>query len=197
MKWAQPLPGGSQKHGMACVKHFALNSMENSRFQVDVNISDRALHEMYLPHFKRVIDEGNVAAVMSAYNSMNGEWCGQNRELLTDILKDKWGFEGFVITDFLFGMDNSKKAVLAGQDIEMPFHMIHDQHLKELVEKNEVPMSRIDDAVRRILTQQFKWAKPVNYGREVIGCKEHQALSQEVAEKSMVLLKKRKQPAAP
>ncbi len=183
------LTRGVQKHGMACVKHFALNSMENSRFQVDVNISDRALHEMYLPHFKRVIDEGNVAAVMSAYNSMNGEWCGQNRELLTDILKDKWGFEGFVITDFLFGMDNSKKAVLAGQDIEMPFHMIHDQHLKELVEKNEVPMSRIDDAVRRILTQQFKWAKPVNYGREVIGCKEHQALSQEVAEKSMVLLK--------
>ncbi len=183
------LTRGVQKHGMACVKHFALNSMENSRFQVDVNISDRALHEIYLPHFKRVIDRGNVAAVMSAYNSMNGEFCGQNRALLTDILKDKWRFEGFVITDFIFGMDDSKKAALAGQDIEMPFRMIHYQHLKELVEKGEIPMSRIDDAVSRILTQQIKWAKPVDYGREVIGCSEHQALAREAAEKSMVLLK--------
>jgi beta-glucosidase len=183
------LARGVQKHGMACVKHFALNSMENSRFQVDVNISDRALHEIYLPHFKRVIDKGNVAAVMSAYNRMNGEWCGQNRVLLTDILKNKWGFEGFVITDFIFGMDDSKKAVLAGQDIEMPFRMIHDQHLKELVEKGEVPIARIDDAVTRILTQQIKWAKPAIYDKEVIGCKEHLELAREVAEKSMVLLK--------
>ena len=183
------LTRGVQKHGMACVKHFALNSMENSRFQVDVSIGDRALFEMYLPHFKRVIDKGNVAAVMSAYNSMNGEWCGQNKTLLTDILKNKWGFEGFVITDFIFGMDDSKKAALAGQDIEMPFRMIHDQHLKELVEKGDVPMSRIDDAVRRILTQQVKWEKPVIYDKEVVGCKEHQALAQKVAEKSMVLLK--------
>ena len=163
--------------------------MENSRFQVDVNISDRALHEIYLPHFKRVIDKGNVAAVMSAYNSMNGEWCGQNRTLLTDILKDRWGFEGFVLTDFIFGMDDSKKAALAGQDIEMPFRMIHYQHLKGLVEEGEVPMSRIDDAASRILTQQIKWSKPVKYGGEIIGCKEHRALAQKVAEKSMVLLK--------
>ncbi len=183
------LAKGVQKHGMACVKHFALNSMENSRFQVDVNISDRALHEIYLPHFKKVIDEGNAASVMSAYNSMNGEWCGQNRTLLTDILKNKWGFEGFVITDFIFGMNDSKKAALAGQDIEMPFQMIHQQHLKALVENGEVPMSRVDDAVKRILTQQIKWVKPVSYGKEVIGCEEHRALAKEAAEKSMVLLK--------
>ena len=72
------LARGVQKHDLACVMHFALNSMENSRFQVDVTISERALHEIYLPHFKRVVDKGNVASVMSAYNSMNGEWCGQN-----------------------------------------------------------------------------------------------------------------------
>ncbi len=183
------LARGVQKHGMACVKHFALNSMENSRFQVDVRISDRALHEIYLPHFKRVIDKGNVAAVMSAYNSMNGEWCGQNKILLTDILKEKWGFKGFVITDFLFGMDDSKKAALAGQNIEMPFRMIHGQNLRKYVESGKVPMTRIDDAVRRILTQQMKWVKPVEYGKEVIGSEEHRMLSREVAEKSMVLLK--------
>jgi beta-glucosidase len=183
------LARGVQKHGMACVKHFALNSMENSRFQVDVRISDRALHEIYLPHFKRVIDKGNVAAVMSAYNSMNGEWCGQNKILLTDILKKKWKFEGFVITDFLFGMDDSKKAALAGQDIEMPFQTIHGQNLIRHVQSGEIPMSRIDDAVCRILTQQIKWVKPVEYVNEVIGSEEHRMLSREVAEKSMVLLK--------
>jgi beta-glucosidase len=63
---------------MACAKHFALNSMENARFKVNVRIRPRALHEVYLAHFKRVVDEG-VAAVMSAYNGVNGEWCGQNR----------------------------------------------------------------------------------------------------------------------
>ena len=84
------LTRGVQKHAMACAKHYALNSMENARFTVDVTISPRALHEIYLPHFKRCVDEG-VAAIMSAYNSVNGEWCGQNKVLLTDILKQKLG----------------------------------------------------------------------------------------------------------
>ena len=88
---------------MACAKHFALNSMENARFKVDVTIDPRALHEVYLPHFKRVVDEG-VASVMSAYNSVNGEWCGQNPELLTGVLKDAMGLsrirgDGFHLRD--------------------------------------------------------------------------------------------------
>ena len=114
------LTRGVQRHVMACVKHYALNSMENARFKVDVTISPRALHEIYLPHFRRVVAEG-VASVMSAYNSVNGEWAGQNRALLTDILKDAWGFDGFVVTDFIFGMRDAKTAALAGQDVEMPF----------------------------------------------------------------------------
>src|SRR5690349_269560 len=88
------LATGVQRHVMACVKHYALNSMENARQNVDVSIDPRSLHEVYLPHFKRVVDEG-VASVMSAYNSVNGEWAGQNGELLTEILKERWGFEGF------------------------------------------------------------------------------------------------------
>ena len=63
----------------------------------------RHLHEVYLPHFKRVVDEG-VASIMSAYNSLNGEWAGQNRDLLTGILCDQWGFQGFVQSDWMFGM---------------------------------------------------------------------------------------------
>ena len=87
------LTRGVQEHVLACVKHFACNSMENARFTVDVTADERALHEVYLPHFKRVVDEG-VASVMSSYNSLNGEWAGQSHALLTDVLRDEWGFDG-------------------------------------------------------------------------------------------------------
>lgn len=182
------LTRGVQKHAMACAKHYALNSMENARFTVDVTISPRALHEIYLPHFKRCVDEG-VAAIMSAYNSVNGEWCGQNKVLLTDILKQKWGFEGFVMTDFIFGMRDAKKAALAGQDVEMPFRIHFHQHLKGLVESGEVPMERVDDAVRRVLLQQNLLVRPGDYPVEEIGSPANRAVAREAAEKSIVLLK--------
>jgi beta-glucosidase len=185
------LARGVQKHVMACAKHYALNSMENARFSVDVSIEPRPLHEIYLRHFKRVVDEG-VASIMSAYNSVNGEWCGQNYTLLTQILKQQWGFEGFVMTDFIFGMRDSKKAALAGQDVEMPFAMIHAQHLKGLVERGEVPLERIDDAALRSLRQQVRFAQgrsPQDYPLEVCGGAAHTAVAREAAEKSIVLLK--------
>jgi beta-glucosidase len=182
------LTRGVQKHAMACAKHYALNSMENARFKVDVSISPRALHEIYLPHFKRCVDEG-VASIMSAYNSVNGEWCGQNKVLLTDILKKKWGFEGFVMTDFIFGMRDAKKAALAGQDVEMPFQFHFHQHLKGLVEAGEVPLERVDDAVRRVLRQQIKLVRPGNYPAEEIGSPANLKVAREAAEKSIVLLK--------
>ena len=90
---------GLQKHALACVKHFACNSIEDSRLQVDVRVDEEVLDEVYLPAFERVVREG-VGSVMSAYNSVNGEWCSQNRRLLTDILKERWGFDGFVMSDW-------------------------------------------------------------------------------------------------
>jgi beta-glucosidase len=181
------LTRGVQRHAMACVKHYALNSMENARFKVDVRISPRALHEIYLSHFKRVVDEG-VAAVMSAYNSVNGEWCGQNKILLTDILKKRWGFEGYVLTDFMFGMRDAQKAALAGQNLEMPFQMHYHQHLKHLVENGDVPSELIDDAVLRLLRQQLRLIRPDDYDTEQVGSESHRALAREAAEKSIVLL---------
>ena len=176
---------------MACVKHYACNSMENARFTVDVRADARALREVYLPHFRACVQEG-VASVMSAYNSVNGEWCGQNRMLLTDILKKEMGFDGFTITDFIFGMRDSKKAALAGQDTEMPFAMYFNRDLKGLVERGEVPLERIDDAVLRKLRQLVRFGQgrdPGAYGREVVGSAEHRQLALEVARKSIVLLK--------
>ena len=181
------LTRGVQRHAMACAKHYALNSIENARFKVNVTISPRALHEIYLPHFKRVVDEG-VAAIMSAYNSVNGEWCGQNKHLLTDILKEQWGFEGFVLTDFIFGIRDAKKAALAGQDMEMPFQMHYHQHLKRLVESGEIPLERIDDAVQRLLRQQLRLLQPESYDEEQVGCESHRAIAREAAQKSIVLL---------
>ncbi|HVU24235.1 MAG TPA: glycoside hydrolase family 3 C-terminal domain-containing protein [Opitutus sp.] len=185
------LARGVQRHVMACVKHYALNSMENARFKVDVIIDVRALHEIYLAHFKAVVDAG-VASVMSAYNSVNGEWCGQNRPLLTEILKEQWGFTGFVITDFIFGMRDARKTALSGQDIEMPFGMHLRRELKALVERGDVPLARIDDAALRILRQQVRFAQgrdPADYPREVVGCAAHRQLAREAAQKSIVLLK--------
>ena len=185
------LARGVQRHVMACVKHYALNSMENGRFRVDVTIDARALHEVYLPHFKAVVDAG-VAAVMSAYNSVNGEWAGQNRPLLTGILKEQWGFPGFVMTDFIFGMRDSLKTALAGQDIEMPFSMHFHRDLKQLVDQGRVPVSRVDDAALRILRQQVRFGQgrdPAGYPRDIVGCPAHRQLAREAAGKSIVLLK--------
>jgi beta-glucosidase len=125
---------------------------------------------------------------MSAYNSLNGEWCGQNKTLLTDILKKKWGFTGYVLTDFIWGMRDAKKAALAGQDLEMPFQMQYHQHLKRLVESGEVPLERIDDAVSRLLRQQLRLVRPGAYDAKLVGCESHRALAREAAEKSIVLL---------
>lgn len=185
------LTRGVQRHVMACAKHYALNSMENARFKVDVAIGDRALHEVYLPHFKAAVEAG-VASVMSAYNSVNGEWAGQNRTLLTTILKEEWGFRGFVITDFIFGMRDALKAGLSGLDVEMPFSMHFHRHLKTLVEAGRVPRARIDDAALRVLRQQVRFAQgrdPKDYRRSVVGCAAHRALAREAAQKSIVLLR--------
>jgi beta-glucosidase len=121
---------------------------------------------------------------------MNGEWCGQNASLIRDVLKREWGFEGFTLSDFIFGMRDAKTAILAGQDLEMPFHSLYTRNLERLVEAGEVPLEAVDDAVRRILGQQFRFAeRPGDYSREVVGCEAHRALAFDVAGKSIVLLK--------
>ena len=185
------LATGVQNHVLACVKHYALNSMENARTEVDVTADARALHEVYLAHFKRVVDAG-VASVMTSYNSVNGEWAGQNRGLIADILKDMWGFAGFTITDFIVGMRDAKKAALAGQDVEMPFGTIYRAGLKALVDSGEVAASAIDDSALRMLRQLVRFGQgrdPAAYGRGVVGCTAHRAIARETAEKSIVLLK--------
>jgi beta-glucosidase len=177
---------GAQRHVIACVKHLALNSIENARFRVDVQATPRVLHEVYLPHFRACVEAGAMS-VMSAYNSVNGQWCGQNEVLLTEVLKRRWGFDGFVLTDFIFGLRDAGTAVRAGQDLEMPYRLMIAADLPGLVASGEVPEERVDDAVLRMLRAQLQ-VPAGHYPAEVRGCPEHVALAREAAVKSIVLL---------
>jgi len=184
------LARGVQRHAMACVKHFACNSMENARFQVDVQADERALHEVYLPHFKRVVAAG-VASVMSAYNAVNGEWCGQNRALLDEILRDEWGFDGFVISDFQFGLRDARLSVEAGLDIEMPFVQQRAQHLPAALADGSLAPELVDAAACRVVATLLRFAavlaKPADPA--VVAGPEHRALAREAAARSIVLLR--------
>ncbi|WP_216904165.1 beta-glucosidase [Synechococcus sp. CCY 9618] len=178
---------GVRRHAIACVKHFALNSIDSARFRVDVSASERVLQELYLPQFRDCVDAGALA-VMSAYNSVNGAWCGQHPHLLGEILKQRWGFRGFVLTDFIFGVRDGVEALRAGQDLEMPFRMIFEATLPAAVAAGRLPMERIDDAVLRLLrAQQSVPTGP--YPASLRRCPEHRALAREAATKAIVLLR--------
>jgi beta-glucosidase len=186
------LATGIQTHNVcATVKHYALNSMENARFFVDVQIDERVLHEVYLPHFKHALGAG-CASVMSAYNKMNGEYCGENYDLLTSILRDEWGFEGFVHSDWVKGVYTVQGAA-AGLDIENPEPLVWGEKLLAAVENGEIAANVIDKACRRILTTLYHFAAAEDplpdYAAELVARPEHIAIALEAAEKSAVLLK--------
>ena len=187
------LTRGVQRHVMACVKHFALNSMENARFRVDVAVDDRALHEVYLPHFRRVVDEG-VAAVMSAYNSVNGSWCGESPALLTEILRDDWGFGGFVVSDFVFGLRDPVRSVEAGLDVELPFRQQRAAVLPGALEDGRLDRSAVSAAAWSVVATLLRFADrlvPADapLPDRPVARPEHVALAREVAQRSIVLLR--------
>ena len=185
------LARGLQTHNViATVKHFALNSIENARFKVDVRVDERTLREVYLPHFKRILDAG-CASVMSAYNKMNGEHCGQNRTLLTDILRHEWGFEGFVHSDWVLGV-YAPYGASAGLDVENPEPIQFGKKLVEAVEGGQIEPVVVNTACRRILSTLYRFAAAEDplpeYTADLVACSEHVALAREAAEKSAVLL---------
>ena len=185
------LAQGIQTHNVcATVKHFALNSMENTRFTVDVRLDERTLHEVYLPHFKMVIDAG-VGSVMSAYNKVSGEYCGHSAHLLTDILRGEWGFAGFVHSDWIKGVYEVRGAA-AGLDVENPEPLVFGDKLVAAVEQGEIAEAVINTAGTRILTTLYRFAAaddPLpDYPESLVACATHRALALEAAEKSAVLL---------
>lgn len=176
---------------MGCAKHYALNSIEETRTKVDVRVDERTLREVYLPHFKRLAD-ADVASFMSAYNKVNGDYSGESRHLLREILKDEWGYRGFVMSDFFAGVYDGKKGALAGLDLEMPWTTAYGKKLVAAVERGEVPVAVIDEAVLRLLRRKVDYATrpdPIAYPPTLVRAAEHVALAREAAEKGVVLLK--------
>ena len=178
---------GIERHAIACVKHFACNSIDSSRFLVDVQASPRVLQELYLPQFRACIEAG-AGTVMSAYNRVNGQWCGENGELLSRILKGRWGFQGLVVSDFIFGVRNGIAALQAGLDLEMPFGMIFLGSLPDALAEGRLAMERIDDAVLRQLRLQLRIPSG-EVPPSVRRCPEHLALAREAARQGIVLLR--------
>jgi beta-glucosidase len=177
---------GIQHHAMACVKHFACNSIDDARFRVDVRVAHDVLDDVYLPHFKRSVDAG-VACVMSAYNKVNGDWCAESEHLLDTVLRKRWGFDGFVISDFIFGLRDAKRALRAGLDVEMPFRHLFWNGLRN----GEVSPELIERSVLRVLSTQLRFQDVGNaeiYTPETVACAQHRDLARLVATRSMVLL---------
>jgi len=185
---------GIEKHNvMACPKHFALNSLDNSRLFVDVQVDERTLREVYLPHFKKTVQKGKPASIMSAYNKVNGEYSANNKYLLTDILRDEWGFTGFVTSDWVYGTRDGIGSIRAGLNAEMPFQNHYsDENIKEGIQAGKITEEDIDRLVVESLSTRLKYAMAddsMEYGKELIAGKEHTDLAREAAEKSMVLVK--------
>jgi beta-glucosidase len=192
-KMGSSLVRGVQKHNViACIKHYAFNSMEFVRFKVNIRADKRTEREVFLRHFKECIDAG-AAAVMSAYNQYQGEHCGHNDYLLNQVLKGEWSFDGFVISDFIFGVRDTVKGANGGLDVEMcNSHWFSIKKLKAEIEKGAVKEATIDQAALRIVRTllAFKEAKdPQEYSPELNGCEEHMNLAREAAEKSITLIK--------
>ena len=175
---------------MSCVKHFALNSMEEARFRVDVRVAEDVLREVYLPHFRAVVDAG-VDCVMSSYNSVNGSWAGENRYLLTDILRDDWGFTGFVLTDFIWGLRDPVGSVAAGQDLEMPFRQQRAATLPAALADGSLKRADVERAAARQLNAQIRLALRVRPTppADAVAAAEHRHLARNVACRGAVLLR--------
>lgn len=185
------LTRGVRHHTMAVSKHFALNSMENARFVVDVTADDAALHEVYLPHFRRTVEEG-VDGIMTAYNSVNGEWAGENEALMEGVLRERWGFQGVTVSDFIFGLRDAAKSLHAGLDVEEPFRQQRAHSLPADLDAGRASWDDVERAGTRILATQLAFfareldAEP---SIEVVFSDEHRALAREAAATAAVLLK--------
>ena len=192
-----------QQNGVACcLKHFALNNQETDRFSVNVNVSERALREIYLYPFEQAVKRAHVYTVMGSYNLWKNVHCSQNDTLLNRILKQEWGFDGALVSDWN-AVTDTWQAATGGLDIEMgteprgfkghPAEIYHHYYmaspLERMVQEGRVPLSVIDDKVRRVLRTIFRTSMNP---RKVVGnlCSEaHVEACRQIAEEGIVLLK--------
>jgi beta-glucosidase len=192
---------GVQDQGVsACVKHFAANNQETRRSSINVEMSERALREIYLPGFKAAVQVGGVNTLMGSYNKFRGEWATQNNYLINQILKKEWGFKGAVISDW-GAVHSTVQALWNGTDIEMGTDLHMGRHpdygkffmgdtVVTLVKTGKMQEYVVDEKVRRILYVMFK-TNMINARRSKgeYNTKAHQETARNIAEEGIVLLK--------
>ncbi len=194
---------GEQAQGVSsCIKHFAANNQEFERGSINEIIDERTLREIYLPAFRAAVEEARVLCLMSAYNQINGQYCSENAHLLKDILKNDWGFQGLVMSDW-GAVHHTDLTVFNGLDIEMGTHPPYESNylaapFLEGLNSGQYPVSALDAMVRRHLYVMFKLnliydpsrppaAKPEP--TTPLSTKAHQEIAQQIAEEAFVLLK--------
>jgi beta-glucosidase len=170
------------------LKHYAANNQEYRRFTIDETIDERTLREIYLSNFEGAVKEGKPWTVMCSYNRVNGILASENKYLLTEILKEEWGYEGFVVSDW--GAVNERvDALEAGLDLEMPSsYGIGDQKIIEAVKIGKLDEKELDQTVERLLKIIFKAVDNRNRGT-TYDKQAHHKLARKIAGESMVLLK--------
>lgn len=196
---AEAIQGIQSQGTAACVKHFALNSQELRRHEVNATCSERALRELYLPAFEAAVVRGGAMTLMGAYNRFRGQKCCQNDYLLNQILKKEWGFDGVVISDWA-GVTDTFEAARNGMDIEMGTgEEYHNYYLADpflrAVENGEIEMAVLDDKVRRILRLMFRLGVIGDGSRRPAGERNtpaHQAAARAIASEAITLLKNEK-----
>lgn len=178
---------GLQAEGVgASVKHFAANNQETDRMRVSVEVDERTLREIYLPAFERIVRDARPATIMCSYNKINGVYASQNRWLLTNVLRDEWGFDGYVVSDWGAVVD-PVSAIAAGLDLEMPSTGDHSpDQIAAAVESGALEEGVLDRAVTRILTTHDR----VRQARQpsALNQDDHHALAREIAAAGSVLL---------
>ena len=200
-----------QENGVACcLKHFVLNDQETDRFSVNVNISERAMREIYLAPFQRAVEKAHVYSIMGSYNLWHNVHCSQSDELLNGILKKEWGWDGCLVSDW-DAVTDSWQAATGGLDIEMgttrngsirgkqftfdDYHLGND--FEKFVQEGKVPMSVLDEKVSRVLRLIFRTAMNPN---KIVGnqCSEaHYDACRQIGEEGIVLLQNNKRGKAP
>lgn len=181
--------GIQSKGRYACPKHFAVNSQELRRMAMNAVVDERTLREIYLTGFEIAVKEGGAKALMTSYNQVNGTYSNENTHLLKDILREEWGYEGIVITDW-GGSNDHVKGVAAGSDLEMPTPgMDSARQIVKAVQENRIPEEDVDACVDRLLDAVLTLTgrqeeKPSEFDKEA-----HHALAKKAAAQSAVLLK--------
>ena len=184
------LTRGVQRYGViACPKHFYMNSIENLRFSVSADADEETVRDVYLPHFEKCFDAG-AGSVMTAYNRVNGVYCGESREVFDHL--GALGFRGFSISDFLWGVHDGAESLRAGLDIEMPFTLKRGRKLEKAVKKGEIGEETLNERCEAVVATLLRFQniyREQKIDRSAVCCPGHVSLARRALEEGAVLLK--------